>query len=94
MTKAAETLKELEKQSTETSLQAAEATNDDLPLEQHNITINHMYVDPATTKPSSPIKPPSPMKPTEEKANDVTITGLGYTAPSNLTALSKHSTKE
>ena len=47
-----------------------------------------MDVEPATTK------PPSPIKPTEAKANDVTITGLGYTALGNPTVLSKHSAKE
>ena len=47
-----------------------------------------MDVEPATTK------PPSPIKPTEEKAHDVVITWLGYTAPGNPTALSKHSAKE
>jgi hypothetical protein len=39
-------------------------------------------------------KPPSPIRPTEEKTDDVIITGLGYTVPGNPTALSKHSAKE
>ena len=81
-------LNEPEKQTTETSLQAAEATIDDPPPEEHNVTIDHMDIDPATTK------PPSPIKPTEEKADDVVITGLGYTAPGNPTVLSKHSAKD
>ena len=39
-------------------------------------------------------KPPSPIKPIEENADDVIITGLGYTAPGNPTTLSKHSAKK
>ena len=70
VTKTAETLNEPEKQSTETSPQAAEASNDDPPPEEHNVTIDHMDVDLTT------IKPPSPIKPTEEKVDDVFITGL------------------
>ena len=53
-----------------------------------------MDVDLAITNPPSPTKPPSPIKPAEEKADDVTITGHGYTAPGNPTVLSKHSAKE
>ena len=47
-----------------------------------------MDVDPTT------IKLPSPIKPTKTKADDVIITGLGYSAPGNPTVLSKHSAKE
>ena len=81
-------LNEPEKQTTETSLQAAEDTIDDPPPEEHNVTIDHMGVKPATAK------PPSPIKPTEEKADDVFITRLGYTASGNPTVLSKHNAKE
>jgi hypothetical protein len=88
VTKTTKNPSEPEKQSAETSLHATEATVDEPPLEEHNITIDHMDVDPATTK------PPSPIKPTEEKADDVIITGLGYTVPGNPTVLSKHSAKE
>ena len=79
---------EPEKQSTETSLQDAEATVDEPSPEEHNVTMDHMDVDPAT------IKMPSPIKPTETKAGDVTITGLAYSAPGNPTVLSKQSAKE
>ena len=47
-----------------------------------------MDVEPATTK------PPSPIKPTKEKADDVVITGLGCMAPGIPTVLSKHSAKD
>ena len=53
-----------------------------------------MHVDPATTKPPSPIKPPRPINPTKENADDIIITGLGYTAPRNPTVLSKQSAME
>ena len=39
-------------------------------------------------------KPPSPIDPNEDKADDVTITGLGYTTWVNPTALSKQNAKE
>ena len=84
VTKTTGNLNEPEKQSTETSLQAAEATNDDPPPEEHNVTIDHMDVDPVTTK------PPSPIMPTKEKVDDVVITGLGYTV--RATPLSCQST--
>ena len=47
-----------------------------------------MDVEPATTK------PPSPIKPTEEKAHDVVIIGLGYIVSGNPTILSKHNAKD
>lgn len=74
VTKTTKNSSEPEKQSTDTSFHAPEATADELPLEEHNVSIDHMDVDPAITMPPNPIKPPSPMKPTEEKADDVTIT--------------------
>ena len=88
MAKTTENPSELEKQSAETSLHATKAIVDEPPLEEHTISIDHMDVDPATTK------PPSPIKPTKANANDVIITGLGYTTPDNPTVLSKHSAKE
>ena len=77
-----------EKQLPEASHPTAEATIDDPPPEEHDISIAHIDVEPVITK------PPSPIKPVEEKTNNVIITGLGYTAPGNPTALSKHSAKE
>lgn len=94
VTKPTENPSEPEQHSTETCLHAPEATSNEPPLEEHNISIEHMDVEPATTKLPSPIKPPRPIKPTEEKVDVVTNTGLGYTAPGNPTILSKHSAKE
>ena len=88
VTKIAEDLNEREKQTTETSLQAAEATIDDPPPEDHEASIDRMDVEPVISK------PPSPAKDAEDKANDVVVTGFGYTAPGNPTVLSKHSAKE
>ena len=79
---------EPEKQMPEASHPTAEATIDEPPPEDHNVTIDHMDVEPVIPK------SPGPIKPTEEKTDDVVITGLGYTAPGNTTALSKHSAKE
>ena len=53
-----------------------------------------MTPTPAITDPPSPIKTSSPIKPAEEKDDDVTITGHGYTEPGKPTVLSKHSAKE
>ena len=72
----------------EASHPTTEATIDEPPPEDHNITIDRTDVKPVITK------PPSPIKPTEEKADDVIITRFGYTAPSNPTVLSKHTAKE
>ena len=47
-----------------------------------------MDVEPAISK------PPSPAKPTEEKTNNVIVTGFGYTTLGNTTVLSKHRAKE
>jgi hypothetical protein len=79
---------EPEKQLPETSYPTAEATIDDPPPEEHDVTIDRMDVEPVIPN------PPSPIKPTEEKADDVVVTGFGYTAPGNPTVLSKHSAKE
>ena len=79
---------ELEKQLPATSHPFVEATINDLPPEEYEVTIDHMDVEPAIAK------PPSPVKPAEEKNDDVVNTGFGYTAPGNPTVLSKHSAKE
>ena len=47
-----------------------------------------MDVEPAISK------PPSPIKPAEEKTDDVVVTGFGFTAPGQPTVLSKHIAKE
>ena len=47
--------------------------------------MDQMDVDTAATNPPSLIKPPSPIKPADEKADDITITGHGYTAPGQPT---------
>ena len=39
-------------------------------------------------------KPPSPIKPAEEKTDDVIVTGFGFIALGQPTALSKHNAKE
>ena len=88
VTKTTGNLNEPEKQTTETSFQTAEAIVDEPPPEEHNVTMDHMDVDPTTTK------PPSPIMPIEAKADEVIITGLGYTAPGNPTVSSKQSAKE
>ena len=74
-----------EKQIPEASHPTTEITADDPPPEEHNIAVEPMDAEPATTKPPSPA---------QEKAEDVIITGLGYTEPGNPTVLSKHSAKE
>ena len=63
-------------------------------LVDNNVDIDQMNVDPAITNPPSPIKTSSPIKPIEEKDDDVTITGDGYTEPGKPTVLSKHNAKE
>ena len=47
-----------------------------------------MDVEPAISK------PPSPIKPAEENTDDVVVTGFGFIALDQPTALSKHNTKE
>ena len=79
---------EPKKQLPEASHPTAEATIDDPPPKENEVTIDHMDVEPAIAK------PPSPAKPAEEKNDDVVVTGFGYTAPGNPTVLSKHSAKE
>ena len=66
---------EPEKQLPEASCPTAEATIDDPSPEEHDVTIDHIDVEPVITK------PPSPIKPTKEKTDNVVITGLGYTTP-------------
>ena len=51
---------ETEQQSAETSHHTPEATADEPPLVDHNVDVDQMDIDPAATKPPSPIKPPSP----------------------------------
>ena len=68
--------------------QTAEATIDNSPPEDREASMDHVDVEPTTSK------PPSPIKPAEEKTNDVVVTGFGFTAPGQPTALSKHNTKE
>ena len=94
MTKTPENPSEPEQQSAETSHQDPEATVDEPPLVDHNTDVDQMDVDPAITNPPSPIKMASPIKPAEEKDDDVTITGHGYTEPGKPTVLSKHNAKE
>ena len=94
VTKTVENPSEPEQQSAETSHQAPEDTVDESPLIDHNIDMDQMDVDTAATNPPSLIKPPSPIKPADEKADDITITGHGYTEPGNPTVLSKHNAKE
>ena len=72
---------EPEKQLPETSHPTTEATTDEPPPEEHDITTDHMDVELVIPN------PPSPIKPTKEKADDVVITGLGYTTPRNPTFL-------
>ena len=66
-----------------------EAILDDPPLQDHEILVEHMEVDPMVHAD----KPPSPTK-VADNTDDVMVTGVSYTAPGNPTALSKHSAKE
>ena len=50
VTNTAEDLNEPEKQSTETSLQVAEATVDEPPREEHNVTMDATDVNPSNSK--------------------------------------------
>ena len=78
-----------EKQTMSESLhQTSEAAMDDPPPEEHHVTLDYMDVNPATSKPLSPVKP------AEKEAEDVIVTGVGYTEPGNPIVLSTHSTKE
>lgn len=61
---------------------------DDPPLEEHEVTMDQMDVEPVIPT------PPSPIKPLETKIDNVVVTGFGYTAPGSPTALSKHNAKE
>ena len=79
---------EPEKQQSEPSNPIAEATLADSPPQDHEVSIDHMDVAPAISKPLSPVKP------AEEKTDDVVVIGFGYTAPGYPTVLSKHSAKE
>ena len=78
---------EPEKQS-EPSNPIAEATLDDPPPQDHEVSIDHMGIDPVTDK------PPSPAKVADDKTDDVMVTRVGYTASGNPTVLSQHSAKE
>ena len=78
---------ELEKQTTETSHQAAEAAVDEPPPEEHHVLMDSMDVDPENAKPPSPTQ-------LVQESEDVTITRTAYTAPGNPTALAKHNAKE
>ena len=66
----------------------------------HDLTAEQMEVDPTghVDKPASPAiaadKPPSPLKAADDNADDIMVTGVGHTTPSNPIALSKHSAKE
>ena len=79
---------DLEKQMTsETSHQIPDATADDPPLEEQNVTRDTMDVN------ASHAKPPSPAQPAEE-VEDIMVTRMAYTEPGNPTVLSKHSAKQ
>ena len=93
VTKTPENPSESEQQPEKTS-QAPEATVDEPPPVDHNVDVDQMNVDPTITDPPSPIKTASPIKPAEEKDDDVTITGHGYTEPGKPTVLSKHNAME
>ena len=78
----------------------ADAILDDPPPQDHVLTVEQMEVDPTrhVDKPASPVgaanKPPSPLKAADDNADDIMVTGVGHTTPSNPIALSKHSAKE
>nr|XP_020160643.1 nucleolar and coiled-body phosphoprotein 1-like [Aegilops tauschii subsp. strangulata] len=79
---------EPEKQQPKPSNPTAEAILDDPPPQDHEVSIDHMDIEPAISK------PPSPIKSAEEKTDDVVVTRFGFTAPGQPTILSKHSAKE
>ena len=67
-------------------------------MTRHQKLMPQMDVINTDANPPSP-KPPSPAKPVEEvvldqTAEDVLITGTGYTEPGNPSILAKHSAKE
>ena len=68
----------------------AENLPDDPLPQDHETEVEHMEVDPMIQAD----KPPSPTKTADDKADDVVITGFGYTTPGNPIALSKHSAEE
>nr|XP_020174279.1 muscle M-line assembly protein unc-89-like [Aegilops tauschii subsp. strangulata] len=79
---------EPEKQQSKPSNPIAEDTLDDPPPQDHGVSPDDMDVEPAISK------PPSPIKPTEENSDDVVVTGFGFTTLGQPTVLSKHSAKE
>ena len=79
---------ELEQQQPELSHPIAEDIIDDPPPQDHEVSTDPMDAEPAISK------PPSPVKPTEEKTDDVVVTGFGFAAPGQPTVLSKHNAKE
>nr|XP_040245586.1 uncharacterized protein LOC120964762 [Aegilops tauschii subsp. strangulata] len=82
----------------------------DPPPQDHDLVAEHMEVDPSgqPNKPTSPAraddkaaspakaapKPSTPEKTSDDKEDDIVITGVGHTTPGNPVALSKHSAKE
>ena len=85
---------EPEKQQPELSQPIADNIVDDLPPQDHNVDIDPMNDNLSDANPPSPIRTTSPVKPAEEKDDDVTITGHGFTTPGHPTALSRHNAKE
>ena len=84
-----DTAADLEK-TPEPSKQNTDAVLDDPPAQDHDTFVEQVEIDPMDPDDN----PPSPAKAADDKTDDVVITGVGYTAPSNPTALSKHSAKE
>ena len=72
---------------------ASESFTDDPPTESHDVTVDPMGVDPSSIEPPNPIKPVEET-PLQQVAEDVIITGTGYTEPGNPTILARHSAKQ
>ena len=54
----------------------------------HDLSVDQTNIDPLNTEPSSSFKP------LETYADDIMITGTGFTEPGNPTVLAKHSAKQ
>ena len=85
---------EPEKQQPELSHTTADRIVDDLSPQDQNVDIDPMNANSSATNLPSPIRTTSPVKPAEEKDDDVTITGHGFTTPGRPTTLSRRDAKE
>ena len=78
---------EPEKQQSEPVSPISDATFNDPPPQDHEVSRDDMDIEPAFSK------PPSPVKPAKDKTDDIVITGFGFTALGQSSILSKHNAK-